>query len=84
MAEVHGEDEAALLPRAVLGSRDFAVPLQHIGSAVLTFNGFGHEAERVVAAPIFSLFFEPVYHQFVYLLFLHYYEPLGWVLSRLF
>ena len=77
MAEVHGEDEAAVLPRTVLRSGDLAVPLQHIAGAIMAFDGFGDEAERVVAPPIFSLFFESVYHQFVYLLFLHYYQQLG-------
>ena len=57
MGKVHAQHVAASLPRTVLWTRDLAMPFEHIGSAVLVFDGLGNEAERVVAAPVLALFF---------------------------
>ena len=71
MAEVHAQHVAAAFPWRVLGPWDLAVPLQHVCGAVLVFNGFRHDAKRVVASPVFPLFLEAVDNELVYLFFLH-------------
>jgi len=74
VGKVHAEHVAASLPGAIFGTRDFAMPLQHIGSAVLVFDGLGDEPERMVTPPVLPLFFESVDNQLVYLFFLHHYN----------
>ena len=71
MGEVHGEDVAASFPRTVFGPWNFAVPLEHVGSTIVIFDGLGNKTERMIAAPLLSLFFESVDDQFVNLFLLH-------------
>ncbi len=71
MREVHAEYVAASFPGTFFGAGDLAVPFEHVGGAVLVFDGLGDEAEGVVASPVLPLLLETVYHQLVYLLFLH-------------
>jgi hypothetical protein len=60
VGEIHAEHVAAAFPGTVFGSGYFAVPLEHVGGAVGIFDGFGDEAEGVVAPPVFAFLFEPV------------------------
>jgi hypothetical protein len=72
MREVHGECVRSTLPRGILGPGDLAMPLEHVGGSIWVVDGLGHKAEGMVTAPLLSLLLEAVYHQLVYLLFLHY------------
>ena len=71
MGEVHGENVAASFPRTVFGPWNFAVPLEHVGSSIIIFNGFSNKTKGMVASPFLSLFFESVNDQFVNLFLLH-------------
>lgn len=72
MREVHGECVGTTLPGGVLGSGDFAMPLEHVSGVVGIFNGLGHKAIGMITTPLLPLFLQTVYDQFVYLLLLHY------------
>lgn len=71
MGEVHAEDVAAAFPGTIFGSWYFAVPLEHVGGSICVFEGFGDEAEGVVAPPVLPFLFEAVDDEFVDLFFLH-------------
>ena len=71
MGEVHGENVAASIPGTVFGSWNFTVPLEHVGSTIVIFDGFSNKTKGMVATPFLSLFFESVDDQFVNLFLLH-------------
>lgn len=72
VGEVNGEMVYSGLPWGVLGSGYFAVPLEHVESAVRVDKGLCHEPEGMVTPPVFPFLFEPVDDKFVYFsLFLH-------------
>lgn len=60
MSKIHWENIAAAFPRTILGSWNLAVPFKHVGWSVIIFDGFGDEAEGMIAPPLFALFFESV------------------------
>ena len=73
VSKVHCEDVTASFPRALLGSRDFAMPLEHVCGSIVVLDRFGDKAEGVITPPLFAFLFEPVDDELVNLLLLHEY-----------
>jgi hypothetical protein len=71
VSEVHHKHVAASFPRTILGSRNLAMPFEHVEGTIIIFKGLGDKAKGVVTSPLFSLLFESIYHEFVYLFLLH-------------
>lgn len=57
VGEVHQESVATSFPGALFGAGDLAVPFEHVGGAVVGLEGLGYESERMIAPPLFPLFF---------------------------
>ena len=71
MTKIHTEDKTASLPRAIFGSWDLAMPLEHVGGSILVLDRFCNKSERMVTSPILSLLFEPIDDKLVNLFFFH-------------
>ena len=69
VAEVHRQTVLTSFPWRIFGSRYDTVPLEKIDSTVRIVTGLSHKTERMVGAPIFSLFFESIDDEFVDLFF---------------
>jgi hypothetical protein len=71
VSKIHTQNVAASFPGTVLGPRNFTVPLEHIGSAIVVLDRLGDEAEGVVAPPFLALLLQSVDDQVVGLFLLH-------------
>lgn len=69
IGEVHRKWVLTSLPGWIFWSGYDTVPFEKIGWSILTLDWFCDKSKRMVASPIFSFLFEPVYHEFVDLFF---------------
>ena len=47
------------------------MPFEHVDGAIIVFEWLGDKAKGVVSSPLFSLLFQSIYDEFVYLFLLH-------------
>lgn len=65
VSEVHCERIRPLLPWRIFRSRNFASPLEHIDRAICVLDGLSNKAERMIAPPLFPLFFKSIDNKLV-------------------
>ena len=82
MRKVYDKVVCSFLPRGSFRSRNFTLPFEHIGSAIIfILNGFGYKAKRVIPPPVFSLLLEATDDQLIHLSFFHRRAP--WNINKI-